>query len=150
MITNTHTNRELLLDTLCEVFDLDRNKLMAKARQREVVMARGIGYKIAREQMGMTYQAISRLFTATGKQCREHTTIMHSIKNLNDLASVGDDVVIGSISKVLEKLNVLANGGISVVVDTDLEGLAKLTAILYMHEYKYTVIDGVTSLTDKN
>ena len=150
MITNTHTNRELLLDTLCDVFDLTREKLTANDRHRHVVQARAIGYKIAREQMGMTFTNIARLFSKPGKPGKHHTTIMHAIENLNGLASVGDDVAIGSVNKVLTKLNMLANGGISVVVETDLEHLTKLTAILYMHDYKYTVVDGVTSLTDKN
>lgn len=149
MITNTHTNRELLIDTLCEIFDLTREKLTANDRHRHVVQARAIGYKIAREHMGMTFNDISRLFSKPGKSCKHHTTIMHAIENLNDLASVGDDVAIGSVNKVLSKLNMMANGGISVVVETDLENLTKLTAILYMHDYKYTVIDGVTSLADK-
>jgi hypothetical protein len=38
----------------------------------------------------------------------------------------------------------------SVVIEVDAEQLTKLMAILYMHDYKYTVVDGVTSLTDKN
>jgi len=150
MITNTHTNRELLIDTLCEVFDLTREKLMSKNRHRELVQARAVGYKIAREHMGMTFSAISRLFCPLGKFSKHHTTIMHAIENLNGLASVGDDIAIGSVNKVLSKLNMLANGAISVVIETDIENLTKLTAILYMHDYKYTVIDGVTSLTDKN
>lgn len=150
MITNTHTNRQLLIDTLCEVFEMTRDRIMAKARQRDVVMARAVGYKIAREQMGLTYNAISKLFSKDGKPKKHHTTIMHSIQNLNDLASIGDDVAIGSINTVMHKLNLVAKGGISVVVETDAEQLIKLTAILYMHDYKYTVVDGVTSLTDKN
>jgi hypothetical protein len=149
MITNTHTNRQLLVDTLCEVFEMTRDRIMAKARQRDVVMARAVGYKIAREQMGLTYNAISKLFSKDGKPNKHHTTIMHSIQNLNDLASIGDDVAIGSINAVLSKLNLAAKGGLSVVIETDQEGLTKLMAILYMHDYKYTVVDGVTSLTDK-
>ena len=149
MITNTHTNRQLLIDTLCEVFEMTRDRIMAKARQRDVVMARAVGYKIAREQMGLTYNAISKLFSKDGKPNKHHTTIMHSIQNLNDLASIGDDVAIGSINTVMHKLNLMAKGGISVVVETDAEQLIKLTAILYMHDYKYTVVDSVTSLTDK-
>ena len=150
MITNTHTNRQLLVDTLCEVFEMTRDRIMAKARQRDVVMARAVGYKIAREQMGLTYNAISKLFSKDGKPNKHHTTIMHSIQNLNDLASIGDDVAIGSVNAVLSKLNLAAKGGLSGVIETDQEGLIKLTAILYMHDYKYTVVDGVTSLTDKN
>jgi len=150
MITNTHTNRELLLDTLCDVFDLTREKLTANDRHRHVVQARAIGYKIAREQMGMTFSDIARLFSKPGKAGKHHTTIIHSIQNLNGLASVGDDVAIGSVNKVLSKLNLLANSGISVVVETEPEFLTKLSAILYMHGFKYTVIDGVTSFTDKN
>jgi hypothetical protein len=149
MITNTHTNRQLLVDTLCEVFEMTRDRIMAKARQRDVVMARAVGYKIAREQMGLTYNAISKLFSKDGKPNKHHTTIMHSIQNLNDLVSIGDDVSIGSVNAVLSKLNLAAKGGLSVVIETDQEGLTKLMAILYMHDYKYTVVDGVTSLTDK-
>ncbi len=150
MITNTHTNRELLLDTLCEVFELTKERLTAKDRHRDVVQARAIGYKIAREHMGMTYNEISKLFCKEGKARRHHTTIMHAIENLNGLASVGDDIAIGSVNAVLSKLNLVAKGGLSVVIETDQEGLTKLMAILYMHDYKYKVVDGVTSLTDKN
>jgi hypothetical protein len=150
MITNTHTNRELLLDTLCEVFELTKDRLTAKDRHRDVVQARAVGYKIAREKMGMTFAEIARLFCKPGKPAKHHTTIMHAIENLNGLASIGDDIAIGSVNAVLSKLNLAAKGGMSVVIEVDAEQLTKLMAILYMHDYKYTVVDGVTSLTDKN
>lgn len=148
MILNTHENRELLIDTLCEVFSLTRKVLMSRSRLRHVVMARAIGYKVGRDIFGMTLTACAELFRAHNSPLRNHTTVMHSIENLNDLASVGDEVVIGMTNEVMKKMELMAKKGLVVIVHVHPDDLMELTGKLQKWNYEYEVADKGVNLTE--
>ena len=151
MILNTQENRELLVETLCQTFGITKAKIMSKTREREPVMARAVGYKIAKEKFGMTLREISAIFPTGKNTMRHHTTIIHSLQSLNDLASVGDELVIGTTNEVLRRLDQTAKKGVRVIIEVHPDNLVLLGARLDKWGYEYEVIeDGVTLKIQNN
>jgi len=146
MILNTKENRELLVDTLCQTFSITRAKLMSRTRERHTVMARAIGYKVARDIFGMTFSASARLFEASNGKVRHHTTVIHAIENLNDLASVGDEIVISMTNEVMRKLDQMASKGITVTIDVHPDQLVELTSKLSKWGHDFQVHDNGVNL----
>ena len=98
---NTRKNRQMVMDAICHVYEISEDRLCTRTRVREVVSARQMYYKVAREYLGMTYTAIAASLRNEHKPY-DHTTVMHSIRLLNDLISIGDKEVILNHSSVMD------------------------------------------------
>lgn len=96
----TKANKTQLVDTVCEVFKLDKEWLLSKSRKREVAEARKVVSYIAVHKLGLT-------LSYTGKEIlngRDHTTVIHSIKSFHDLYET-EEVFRDRVDSIIIKLS---------------------------------------------
>lgn len=89
-LTNTPANQAMLVDAISEVYGVPIEALNTKMRFREVVNARQMMFKVARDHFGMTYKEIGRVLLPE-RRSFDHTTIIYSIRTVNGYLKVGDE-----------------------------------------------------------
>jgi chromosomal replication initiator protein len=65
---------------VCDFFEIEENHLVLKTRKREIVQARQICHHFARKYTKRSFSEIGR---SIGN--KDHATVMHSLKVVNDL-----------------------------------------------------------------
>ncbi len=65
---------------VCEFYGLDPDQLKTRTREREVVLARQIGFYLARKMTGRSLPEIGRQFGGF-----DHSTIVHAIRRIDEL-----------------------------------------------------------------
>lgn len=78
---------KLVLDVICDYFNLDRKDLLGAKRQKELVLPRHITMFILSEHLNMTVEKIGQIL---GK--RDHTTVMHGRDKIKGLAGSNREV----------------------------------------------------------
>lgn len=73
---------DMIINTVCEYYDLNKAAIMEKSRKRELVAARRMIYFLMREKTQLTKTRIGQYFNL------DHTTIIHGINSFNDLRSI--------------------------------------------------------------
>lgn len=66
---------ELIMQTVCDYFNVTMNELVGPTRKREITIPRQIAIYLTREMTGMSLPQIGSVFGG-----RDHTTVMHSCK----------------------------------------------------------------------
>lgn len=89
-LTNTPANQAMLVDAISEVYGVPIEALNTKMRFREVVNARQMMFKVARDHFGMTYKEIGRVLLPE-RRSFDHTTIIYAIRTVNGYLKVGDE-----------------------------------------------------------
>ena len=79
--TSTEINIENIQQLVAEYFHLDVNTMLGKSRKRNIVIARQLGMYFAKQMTDLSLKDIGRHFGN-----REHTTVLHALKTVNDLA----------------------------------------------------------------
>ena len=75
------------------------NNIAKRCRERDVVLGRQLAFKLLREHLMMSFKSISQVF---GDAVKDHSTVMHGLKRVNDLLDSGD--ILAS-----EKFNAIMN-----------------------------------------
>ena len=83
----------------CEVYSLDREKLLSETRERMIVWARRMCMKIIREETALSLQAIANVF---GK---DHASILHSIRQHDALIEIEDKEYMAIYSEFMARYN---------------------------------------------
>lgn len=89
--------KDRIINTIAEVYELDRSFYAIKKRSKNLVDARRILCKLLVFQLGWTKVASAKLMNS------DHTTIIHGIKSFDSLYEV-DDAFKGMADTVFEKL----------------------------------------------
>lgn len=95
----TSANKNQVVEIVCDVFKIEKEKLLSKCRMRELVEARKIISYVAVEKLGLT-------LAYTGKEIlngRDHTTVIHSIKSFHDLYET-EEVFRSKVDTIIQKL----------------------------------------------
>lgn len=88
-------NKELLLEIVCSICEVDQKEVFGRSRKREVVMARQIFCYFARNYLTMKLTAIGEFLGG-----KDHTTIIHGIMKVKEFLSIGDDLVMSRVNLV--------------------------------------------------
>ena len=67
-----------VLEIVCGYFGVTREQIISHKRTRNLVLSRHICFFVLRHRFNLTLNEIGQLFR------RDHTTIMHGLKNVND------------------------------------------------------------------
>ncbi len=81
-ITPVSISMERIKDVVCEHFNLELESILTKSRKREVVQARQIAMYLSKQY---TKNSLSSIGHAIGN--RDHATVLHACKTVNDLMS---------------------------------------------------------------
>ncbi len=80
-------NFQELITIVSEYFGYSHEEIKSKNRQQKIVLARQVGMFLCRELLGYSYLKIGQLFGD-----RDHSTVIHSIKKIQQLQEVDTDV----------------------------------------------------------
>lgn len=89
-LINTQANQALLVDAISEVYGISIESLNTKMRFREVVNARQMMFKVARDHFGMTYKEIGRVLLPNRHRF-DHSTILYAKRTVDGYLKVGDE-----------------------------------------------------------
>lgn len=89
---------EKIRDTVCEYFSLSVDAISTKSRKREVVQARQIAMYLSKQ---LTKSSLASIGTTIGQ--RDHATVLHACKIVNDLMDCDKNFRI-SVKEIEEKL----------------------------------------------
>lgn len=92
---NKEVTPEVIQKTVADYFSLDVEKLQSTTRVRQVVMARQISMFLVKNYTDKSLKAIGNLFGG-----RDHSTVLYSIKTVQDLMETDDEV-----KKTMEELD---------------------------------------------
>lgn len=81
-ITPVSISMDRIKDVVCEHFSLELESILTKSRKREVVQARQIAMYLSKQY---TKNSLSSIGHAIGN--RDHATVLHACKTVNDLMS---------------------------------------------------------------
>ena len=77
---NREITQNVIIDAICKYFDLrDDEFISSKKRNKEIVYPKQIAMYLCRELIGMSLPSIATLFGG-----KNHTTVMHAIKKVNE------------------------------------------------------------------
>ena len=78
--TKKNVRPDVILDTVCEHFEVERKDLTGSRRHHNVVRARQVAMFLCRELVGNSYPALGRLFGN-----RDHSTALYAVKKIKQL-----------------------------------------------------------------
>jgi len=139
---NTHRNRQLVVNAICHAFEITEEQLCSRSRRREVASARQMYYKVTRDYLGMTLKAIGGSLRAD-RPAYDHTTVMHSIRLVNNLMSVNDENVIQRYQQVMSFILQKSDKISTIMVKAGMGDIQKLMAYLQREEIPFTVLESV-------
>lgn len=99
-LTNTQANQAMLIDAISEVYGVPIEALNTKMRLREVVNARQMLFKVARDHFGMTYSEIGRVLLPDRRRF-DHSTVLYSKRTVDGYLAVGDENVVAKYNAVM-------------------------------------------------
>ena len=146
---NTHRNRQLVVNAICHAFEISEEQLCSRSRRREVASARQMYYKVTRDYLGMTLKAIGCSLRAD-RPAYDHTTVMHSIRLVNDLMSVNDQNVIQRYEQVMSFIRQKSDKISTIMVKAGMDDMQKLMTYLQREEIAFTVLESVILQQTKN
>ena len=74
--TNTKLSPEGILDTVSDLFDLNKEDILGKSQTKDVVFPRQLTMYLLRNKLKMPYLKIGKLFS------RDHSTVISSVKQI--------------------------------------------------------------------
>lgn len=85
--TTAKTTPQVILDQVSKSFKMDVKSILGSKRTKEVVLARQVAMLLCREELGLSYPALGRLFGG-----KDHSTVLHSIKKIKQIQSDSNDM----------------------------------------------------------
>lgn len=90
---------ETIIEIVAKFYNVDRFKLSLKRRDRDIVFPRQMAMYFLKLKTNLSLQSIGLMFGG-----RDHTTVIHSVQRLNDLADVYPEVE-GDIKELTDLIN---------------------------------------------
>lgn len=87
-----------IITEICKYYSLSIEEVKGKSRKREIVKARFIAIYIIRMETDFTLSGIGKIFN------RDHTTILHSIKIINNTLTLKYDTDISDDLRAIKKI----------------------------------------------
>lgn len=89
----------LVCEEVCGVDNIAR-----KCRERDVVLARQMAFKLLRDYLMMSFKSIAQVF---GNAVKDHSTVIHGLTRINDLLDTGDILACEKFNTVLNDKRLL-------------------------------------------
>jgi chromosomal replication initiation ATPase DnaA len=99
-------------------------------------------YKVTRDYLGMTLKAIGGSLRPD-RPAYDHTTVMHSIRLVNDLMSVNDQNVIQRYEQVMSFIRQKSDKISTIMVKAGMDDMQKLMTYLQGEDIPFTVLESV-------
>lgn len=87
-------NLNHLLEAICVVNKQEKDRVLGKARYKELVFTRQLFYYFARTYYGAKLNEIQEVINV------HHTTILYSVDLINDLLYIQDAIVCGRVERI--------------------------------------------------
>ena len=81
------TTPAVILEQVGKRFDLDAKTILGSKRNKEIVLARQVAMFLCREELGLSYPALGRLFGG-----KDHSTVLHAVNKIKKLQQDNNDM----------------------------------------------------------
>ena len=88
------TTTQVILEQVCKRFKLDLKTLMGVKRTQDIVLARQIAMFLCREELGLSFPALGKLFGG-----KDHSTVLYAVKKVKELQR-NDNVMKDLVTKL--------------------------------------------------
>lgn len=148
-LANTQRNRQIVIDAICDVFEISEDYLCSRRRVREVTQARQMYFKIAREYLGMTLKSIGASLRADRKGY-DHTTVMYSIKLVDGLMDIQDAETLHQYEQVINRIKQRAKLATTIEVNVGIDQVERLMSFLQREDISFKVVESLILPETKN
>ena len=92
---------ESILELVSERFKVDRRDLLGSKRHKELVLARQVAMLLCREELGLSYPALGKLFGG-----KDHSTVLYGVKKIHKLQNDSNDMknLVNSLRKSCQQI----------------------------------------------
>lgn len=95
--TENHLDARVILDKVCEYFELPMKLIKGEKRDKPIVVPRQIVMYLLKTKTAMTYEEIAAFLGG-----RDHTTIMHGVKKIESLIPINSRIKT-AVERIVEK-----------------------------------------------
>lgn len=81
------TTPQVIFEQVAKRFDTDPRAILGSKRSKEIVLARQVAMLLCREELGLSYPALGRLFGG-----KDHSTVLHAVKKIKKLQQNSNDM----------------------------------------------------------
>jgi hypothetical protein len=137
-LTNTQANQALLIDAICEIYGIPVEVLNTKMRLREVVNARQMMFKVARDHFGMTYSEIGRVLLPDRKKF-DHSTIIYAKRAIDGYIKVKDENTIAKYNAVMDYISSKTDMRPTITISCNKEDVNAILTFLNQFDADYNL-----------
>lgn len=98
IVKNMPKTPEIIINSVCNYFNLSKEQLNSSYRKREWVTARHIAMYLLKQQTDLTLKNIGLRFS------RDHTTVIHVMQKIDGFIYIGDEPTITAIEKITNNI----------------------------------------------
>ena len=117
-------NTEKIIEELAECMGVSVKAIHSKSRKRELVITRQIAHFCAKQLTGLTLKSIGQAIGG-----RDHTTVINSIKCVNDMYDTQNDEFMACFKKLPHMYKVLISRDSATYVIKDTLRMAKIKIV---------------------
>jgi chromosomal replication initiator protein len=90
------TTPQIILDQVAKRFNVDVKSILGSKRNKQIVLARQVAMLLCREELGLSYPSLGKLFGG-----KDHSTVLHSVKKIHKSQIDNSDmkVLVNSLRK---------------------------------------------------
>jgi len=114
---------EKIIAELAECMGTTATEIKGKSRKRKLVITRQIGQVCAKELTGLSLKTVGQAFN------RDHTTVIHSIKCVNDMYDTKNDEFMECFKKLPHLYKVLISHDTAAYVIKDTLKIARIKVV---------------------
>ncbi|WP_243439410.1 helix-turn-helix domain-containing protein [Fundidesulfovibrio soli] len=91
-----------ILELVAERFKVDKRDLLGSRRTKDLVLARQIAMLLCREELGLSYPALGKLFGG-----KDHSTVLYGVKKIHKLQNDSNDMknLVNTLRKSCQQTN---------------------------------------------
>lgn len=138
-LINTEANQALLIDAICEVYKIPVEVLNTKMRLREVVNARQMLFKVARDHFGMTYKEIGKVLLPHRSRNFDHSTVIYAKQTVDGYLKVKDENTVAKYNAVMAYITSKTETRPTIVVTCNKEDVNAILTMLNQFNANYQV-----------
>ncbi|QMU55775.1 MAG: chromosomal replication initiator protein DnaA [Candidatus Mycalebacterium zealandia] len=91
---------ELIIESVKDVFNLEKEQLVSLSRERGVVFPRQLAMSLIRKHLGTPYPSIGVFFK------RDHSTVIHAVNKIEENIKQGDELTVKAIEEIEDRLGI--------------------------------------------
>lgn len=138
-LINTESNQALLIDAICEVYKIPVEILNTKMRLREVVNARQMLFKVARDHFGMTYKEIGKVLLPMRSRSFDHSTVIYAKQTIDGYLKVKDENTVAKYKAVMDYINSKMDMRPTITISCNKEDVNAILTMLNKFDADYTI-----------